>query len=92
MSSTTLQSHSYTLAGPRAVGGALNELSAAAAKFLKALPAGLQSRSPSKTRPQSLSEEACRVRELALGYVKTDPGFAADLFAAADRHEQIHGL
>lgn len=91
MSSTILQS-SYTLAGPQAVGDALNELSAAAAKFLKALPAALQPRSPSKTRPQSLSEEACRVRELALGYLKTDPGFAADLFAAADRHEQIHGL
>jgi len=92
MSSTKLQSHSYTLAGPQAVGDALNELSAAAAKFLKALPAALQPRNPSMNRQLSPSDEACRVRELALSYLKTDPGFAADLFAAADRHEQIHGL
>jgi len=29
------------------------------------------------------------VRELANTYLRTDPGFAADLYAAADRHERI---
>ena len=32
--------------------------------------------------------EAAAVRELALRYRETDRGFAADLLAAADRHEQ----
>lgn len=32
-------------------------------------------------------QEAAAVRELAYRVQSTDPGFAADLFAAADRHE-----
>jgi len=35
--------------------------------------------------------EAAQVRELARMYLKSDPGFAADLFAAADRHESTIG-
>lgn len=35
--------------------------------------------------------EAAEVRELARQFIKTDPGFAADLYAAADRHEALHG-
>jgi hypothetical protein len=31
--------------------------------------------------------EASRVREMAYAYSKTDPGFSADLYAAAARHE-----
>jgi hypothetical protein len=34
--------------------------------------------------------EAQNVRELADSYSKTDPGFAADLYAAAARHEGVH--
>ena len=34
--------------------------------------------------------EAQAVRELARSYAKTDPGFAADLFAAAARHEGMN--
>ena len=32
--------------------------------------------------------EAEQLREFALDFIKSDPGFAADLFAAADRHER----
>ena len=39
----------------------------------------------------SAALEAQRVRELAHSYAKTDPGFAADLYAAAARHEGLHG-
>ena len=39
----------------------------------------------------SAAREAQRVRELAHTYAKTDPGFAADLYAAAARHEGLHG-
>lgn len=35
--------------------------------------------------------EANRVRNLAMDYMRHDPRFAADLFAAADRHEALHG-
>lgn len=34
--------------------------------------------------------EAQAVREMARSYAKTDPGFAADLFAAAARHEGLN--
>jgi hypothetical protein len=37
-------------------------------------------------------QEAQQVRELAWSYRQSDPGFAADLAAAADRHEQLHGV
>ena len=48
-------------------------------------------------RPVSTSDEplgkaereAAAVREMALRYRETDRGFAADLFAAADRHEEL---
>jgi hypothetical protein len=39
--------------------------------------------------PLSRAAEAAQVREFAYGLMKTDPGFAADLFAAADRHESL---
>ena len=45
-----------------------------------------------KPRGKSPAQEAQDVRELAWSYRETDPGFAADLAAAADRHEQLHGM
>jgi hypothetical protein len=33
------------------------------------------------------AREASHVREMAYAYARTDPGFAADLYAAAARHE-----
>jgi len=41
------------------------------------------------TTAESASLEAQKVRELAYSYSKTDPGFAADLYAAAARHEGL---
>ena len=35
--------------------------------------------------------ETEQVRALARSYLNSDPGFAADLFAAADRHESTNG-
>lgn len=37
--------------------------------------------------PRSAAEELAAVRALADSYRKSDPGFASDLYAAADRHE-----
>ena len=42
------------------------------------------------SRTASASLEAQKVRELASTYARTDPGFAADLYAAAARHEALH--
>jgi len=47
---------------------------------------------PAKASPRdSVADEANRVREMAYDYLATDPGFADDLFAAADRHELAAG-
>lgn len=40
-------------------------------------------------QPMSRIEEAEEVRAMARSVAATDPGFANDLFAAADRHEAI---
>ncbi len=37
------------------------------------------------------AREAQAVRDMANTYTRTDPGFAADLFAAAARHEGLNG-
>ena len=37
------------------------------------------------------AREAQAVRDMANTYTNTDPGFAADLFAAAARHEGLNG-
>jgi len=42
------------------------------------------------TAAEAASLEAQKVRNLAHSYSKTDPGFAADLYAAAARHEGLH--
>ncbi len=41
----------------------------------------------SASRSGKRAKEAAEVREFARRHMKTDPGFAADLLAAADRHE-----
>ena len=43
-------------------------------------------------RGRTPAEEAQEVREMALAQQAMDPRFAAELFAAADRHERLHGL
>jgi hypothetical protein len=40
----------------------------------------------------SPTQEAQEVRDMAYEVQRMDPRFAAELFAAADRHEQLHGV
>lgn len=40
-------------------------------------------------RQRTRSEEAAEVREMARRLAHDEPGFAADLYAAADRHEAV---
>lgn len=42
------------------------------------------------TATESASLEAQKVRNLAATYSQTDPGFAADLYAAAARHVGLY--
>jgi hypothetical protein len=44
---------------------------------------------PAPRAPRSPAEEAAEVRELAYRVQRSDPGFAADLMAAAARHEGL---
>lgn len=92
MSSTTMQSQGFVPARPQAVGEALRDLSAAANRVLMALWAALPKRRPLAAVALSPAEEAASVRDLAASYTRTDPGFAADLYAAADRYERAHEL
>ena len=45
---------------------------------------------PAATAQAAASIEAQKVRQMAYRYAKTDPGFAADLYAAAARHEGLY--
>lgn len=49
--------------------------------------AGLFERTP--PTPPTRVQEAAAVRSLAQSLMNTDPGFAADLYAAACRHEML---
>lgn len=54
------------------------------------LLARLFSAAPSAGRLQrTRADEAADVRDMARRWEKTDPGFAADLYAAASRHEGL---
>lgn len=43
-------------------------------------------------RSGSRAAQAAEVRERARGYMETDPSFASDLLAAADRHEALSSV
>ena len=55
--------------------------------LLSTLRAAVASRFGAARRPLTRSQEAAEVREMARRVQACDPGFAADLYAAADRHE-----
>lgn len=86
MSSHILPSQSFKSARPIGFGKALGHLALATARLTEALLASL--RRPVRHHHRlSLVEEANELRNFATTYQRTDPGFAADLMAAADRHE-----
>lgn len=77
----------YAVANVPAPRGAAWAASAAAsaARFVKRAFGG-----QAAAAGPSPAAEAAAVRALARDFVSSDPGFAADLFAAADRHERLH--
>jgi hypothetical protein len=46
---------------------------------------------PGKRAARYPADEAARVRAMARRYEGTDPRFASELYAAADRHEMLYG-
>jgi hypothetical protein len=85
MSTNTLQLNSTTIAP---VSSALQELATAAAHLVAAVSATLfKTAAP---RALTVFDEAEQVRKMAEAYADSDRGFAADLFAAADRHEMAN--
>lgn len=83
MNSITLNSQNMWQASAPSNGAALSELAIAARRFGAALSSSLRRQSAERTACAAAEELRARAQE----FVKTDPGFAADLFAAADRHE-----
>jgi len=86
MTSTTLHSQTFKPAQPLGAGRVLRSVAIATTRFIGGLTLALR-RPVRNNRRLSLAEEANEVREMASHYQRTDPNFAADLFAAADRHE-----
>ena len=85
---TTVRLYAAPLAAPLDPRGAR----AGAARFvaLYRLLAGLFRAATARQRERLPDVQA--VRDLARRHQASDPGFAADLLAAADRHEVLHGL
>jgi hypothetical protein len=86
MSSHILPSQSFKPARPLGLGRTLSALAVATTRTTVALLDALRRPAPKQHR-LSLVEEANELREFASQYLRNDPGFAADLMAAADRHE-----
>jgi hypothetical protein len=55
-------------------------------------PKSAQAAAPAPKRPLTRAQEAAPVREMAWRVRATDPGFSADLYAAAARHEGLDDL
>ncbi len=81
---------SQSLAKDRpSVGEALRDLSVAALRLAQALwAAATQPRPVPQAMPLTAFDEAEELRALADAHVLSDPCFAQDLYAAADRHER----
>ena len=54
------------------------------------IPSALRAPTMARAASESAAIEARNVRNLAHACAKSDPGFAADLYAAAARHEGQH--
>ncbi len=86
MTSHILPSQSFKPARPLGFGKALSTLAVATTRMSVALLNALR-RPQRQHRRLSLLEEANELRQYANQFLRNDPAFAADLFAAADRHE-----
>lgn len=87
MTAITSRSYTYGNTRMRIPRGArlAAEVFTAGARLLARLAVGTAPAAPLTSR----AREAADVRDMAGRVQATDPGFAADLYAAADRHEKL---
>lgn len=86
MTTTTLQ---LKLQRSRFTQHALDALTAFLAAPLRSLQ-GTSTPQPPQSAADKAAREAQEVRDMARTFARSQPGFAADLAAAADRHELKH--
>lgn len=60
-----------------------------AAEAMRLVLLGGLAGAPAPQRRVDPARDAAKVRRMANAYLSTDPSFAADLYAAADRHERL---
>ena len=87
MPTTTLQ---LQLQRNRFAQHAIDALGAFLSAPLRSLQAA-RAPAPALSAADKAAREAQEVREMARTFARSQPGFAADLSAAADRHELTHG-
>lgn len=87
MTTATFNTPNMASAQPSSVGVALHELGLATQSLVRAVWASLTSRVNSEPTELSAQQAAQELRVFASTLAASDPGFASDLFAAADRHE-----
>ena len=90
MTSTTLRKQTPRTKALVGSGHSLDALSFALHQVLVALRTAVK-RPVRAPEVFSAAQEANKVRRLADSHARSDPRFASDLYAAADRHEAIHG-
>lgn len=86
MTTHILPSQSFKPARPVGFGTVISALAAATIRMPVALLNALRRPQATVRRPSHL-DEANELRAYANQFLRNDPGFAADLYAAADRHE-----
>jgi hypothetical protein len=87
MTSTTLNAHSLPANGQPTVAASVRELLIAGKHLVLALWSVAFVLTPKQAAAKTAAQEADALREYAITMQRSDPAFADDLFAAADRHE-----
>jgi hypothetical protein len=87
MTSTVLNLNTLPARNGQSIGAALGEVALAFQHLATALLSKAFTLSSEQTVALTAFEEAEALRDFASSFMQQDPGFAQDLFAAADRHE-----
>jgi len=87
MTTATLTTSTMASAQSTTIGFALQELGVAAQHLAKAIWLTLVASVTREAKEPTPQQAAQELRVFASSIAASDPGFASDLFAAADRHE-----
>ena len=87
MTTATLSTSTMASAPSTTIGFALKELGIATQHLAKAIWMSLTTHFTAEAKEPTSNQAARELRAFASSIAASDPGFASDLFAAADRHE-----